>query len=213
MLTGRRLFAGETVSDVLAAVLTREPDWKTLPAATPAGVQRTLRRCLERDPRQRFRDAGDIRIELEGALGGASTDGLRRRRSRTRAAASGRQGRAPSFCWAGSPSASRLAIAHPKPTAESCVSTSQLPKGLAISDEVRGSIAISPDDRAIAFVARDKRRRESLRQMARSHRRAAYSRDRTTPGILSSLPTDGGSASSRRAASGRSLSPTGRRPS
>jgi serine/threonine protein kinase len=66
MLTGRRLFAGETVSDVLAAVLTREPDWSALPAdaACVAGV---LERCLERDPRRRLRDAGDVRLELERA--------------------------------------------------------------------------------------------------------------------------------------------------
>jgi serine/threonine-protein kinase len=66
MLTGRRLFAGETVSDVLAAVLTREPDWSALPvdAAFVAGV---LERCLERDPRRRMRDAGDVRLELERA--------------------------------------------------------------------------------------------------------------------------------------------------
>src|SRR5512139_1971255 len=56
MLTGRQPFAGETVSDVLAAVLTREPDWSALPAdaAFVAGV---LERCLERDPRRRLRDA------------------------------------------------------------------------------------------------------------------------------------------------------------
>ena len=46
MLTGKRLFDGETVSDVLAAVLTREPDWARLPPSTPPGVQRLLRRCL-----------------------------------------------------------------------------------------------------------------------------------------------------------------------
>lgn len=65
MLTGRRLFLGETVSDTLAAVLTKEPDWNALPAATPPAVQRLLRRCLTRDPRQRLHDAGDARLELE----------------------------------------------------------------------------------------------------------------------------------------------------
>ena len=64
LLTGRPLFAGETASDVLAAVLTREPDWAALPAATPASVRRLLRRCLERDPRQRLRDIGEARIAL-----------------------------------------------------------------------------------------------------------------------------------------------------
>ena len=57
MLTGRRLFAGETVSDTLAAVLKREPDWTLLPAATPPRVARLLARCLERDAKQRLRES------------------------------------------------------------------------------------------------------------------------------------------------------------
>jgi serine/threonine-protein kinase len=51
MLTGKRLFAGETVSDTLAAVLTREPEWSTLPASTPGRVREVLWRCLERHRR------------------------------------------------------------------------------------------------------------------------------------------------------------------
>ena len=65
MLTGRALFAGETVSDVLAGVLAREIDWSPLPASTPPHVRRLLARCLERDPRQRLRDIGDARHELQ----------------------------------------------------------------------------------------------------------------------------------------------------
>ncbi len=65
MLTGRRLFAGETVSDTLAAVLTREPDWTMLPSSTPPGVRRLLTRCLERDSKKRLRDIGDARLDLE----------------------------------------------------------------------------------------------------------------------------------------------------
>jgi len=61
MLTGERLFGGETVSDVLAAVLTREPNLSALPAATPPSVRRLLGRCLEKDPRKRLRDIGDAR--------------------------------------------------------------------------------------------------------------------------------------------------------
>ncbi|HRB13927.1 MAG TPA: serine/threonine-protein kinase, partial [Vicinamibacteria bacterium] len=64
MLTGERLFAGETVSDTLAAVLKTDPDWKQLPGETPAALNTLLRRCLERDPRQRLRDIGDARIFL-----------------------------------------------------------------------------------------------------------------------------------------------------
>src|SRR5262249_9529152 len=54
MLTGKRGFAGETVADVTASVLTREPDWTLLPAATPDSVRRLLRRCLQKDPRRRL---------------------------------------------------------------------------------------------------------------------------------------------------------------
>jgi Tol biopolymer transport system component len=64
MLTGRPLFSGETVSDVLAGVLAREIDWAPLPEQTPATVRRLLERCLERDPRERLRDIGDARHEL-----------------------------------------------------------------------------------------------------------------------------------------------------
>ena len=67
MLTGRHLFEGETVSDVLAAVLTREPDWPALPPETPAGLRRLLRRCLERDPKRRLRDVADARLDLDDA--------------------------------------------------------------------------------------------------------------------------------------------------
>jgi Tol biopolymer transport system component len=64
MLTGRWLFDGETVSDVLAAVLTHEPDWSALPAATPASTRILLRRCLDRDPKTRLRDIGEARVAL-----------------------------------------------------------------------------------------------------------------------------------------------------
>ena len=67
MLTGRRLFDGETVSDVLAGVLKTEVDWSGLPAATPPGVRRLLGRCLERDPKRRLRDIGEARLALESA--------------------------------------------------------------------------------------------------------------------------------------------------
>ena len=76
MLSGRRLFDGETVTDVLAAVVTREPDFASLPAATPAGVRQLLQRCLRKDPKRRLRDIGDARIALEEAVGGAGDAGV-----------------------------------------------------------------------------------------------------------------------------------------
>src|SRR5205085_12463300 len=65
MLTGLSVFGGETVSDILAAVLRADPDWKHLPPDTPPKVRRLLRRCLERDPKRRLRDIGDAWIELD----------------------------------------------------------------------------------------------------------------------------------------------------
>ncbi len=63
MLTGRQLFLGETLSDTLAAVLTREIVWADLPRSTPPGLVDLLHRCLERDPKRRLRDIGDARLE------------------------------------------------------------------------------------------------------------------------------------------------------
>ena len=65
MLTGRRAFRGETASDTIAAILEREADWTALPAETPAAIRRLLQRCLEKDPRRRFRDIGDVRHWLD----------------------------------------------------------------------------------------------------------------------------------------------------
>src|SRR6188474_2813410 len=65
MLTGTRLFEGETVSDTIAAILTKTPAFDRLPASTPSGVRRLLERCLDRDPKQRLRDIGEARVALE----------------------------------------------------------------------------------------------------------------------------------------------------
>jgi serine/threonine-protein kinase len=71
MLTGRKLFSGETVSDTLASVLMRDPDWDLLPANLPVRLRRLLRRCLQRDPKRRLRDIGEARIVLEEIAAGA----------------------------------------------------------------------------------------------------------------------------------------------
>jgi len=72
MLTGERLFAGETVSDVLACVLKQEVDWNALPLEVPAGLRRLLARCLERNPRNRLHDIADARILLDEVGTGAA---------------------------------------------------------------------------------------------------------------------------------------------
>ena len=68
MLTGKRVFAGEDVSDFVVAVMTKEPDWTVLPAATPPRIVELLRRCLKKDLRERLRDIGDARIDIDEAL-------------------------------------------------------------------------------------------------------------------------------------------------
>jgi len=67
MLTGRRAFEGETVSDTLASVLRSDPDWSALPAGVPPHVRALLGRCLERDVTRRLRDIGEARLALSGA--------------------------------------------------------------------------------------------------------------------------------------------------
>jgi Tol biopolymer transport system component len=67
-LTGRLAFNGETASDLIAAILERTPDMSALPAATPATVQRLIRRCLEKDAKRRLRDIADARLEIDEAI-------------------------------------------------------------------------------------------------------------------------------------------------
>jgi serine/threonine protein kinase/Tol biopolymer transport system component len=72
MLSGRFLYAGETVSETLAAVLLKEPDLSALPPATPGGVRKLLRRCLDKDPQRRLRDIGEARVAIDEILAGAT---------------------------------------------------------------------------------------------------------------------------------------------
>jgi serine/threonine protein kinase/Tol biopolymer transport system component len=74
MLTGRRAFAGDTLTDLLAAVVTQEPRWDALPAETPAAVQRLLRRCLTKDRKRRLASAADARLDLDEALNSRGAD-------------------------------------------------------------------------------------------------------------------------------------------
>jgi len=68
MLAGELPFKGETTSDTLANILTKEPNWHALPASTPPNIQVLLRRCLEKDPRSRLQNMGDGVIEIRETL-------------------------------------------------------------------------------------------------------------------------------------------------
>ena len=67
MLTGQRLFTGESVSHVLGAVLRLDPQWDTLPDNTPASLRRLLDRCLIKDRKQRLPDIGVARFDIDDA--------------------------------------------------------------------------------------------------------------------------------------------------
>jgi serine/threonine-protein kinase len=68
MLTAKKAFDGEDVTDILGAVLRVEPDWSQLPDGLPSGVRRLLRLCLEKNPKNRRSDATDIRLDLEHVM-------------------------------------------------------------------------------------------------------------------------------------------------
>jgi len=74
MLTGKRAFEGAEVTDVLARILEREPDFSALPPPTPPAIRRVLRRSLEKDRKRRLSDIFDARLEIDEALAMPSVD-------------------------------------------------------------------------------------------------------------------------------------------
>src|SRR6202140_4648246 len=89
LLTARQVFRGETFSDIIAAVLEREPDWKALPIAAPPRIRDLVQRCLQKDPQRRLRDLGDARIEIEEALASKEAGRRYERTSEERAPSEG----------------------------------------------------------------------------------------------------------------------------
>jgi serine/threonine protein kinase len=73
LLTGKPVFHGEDVTEILASIVKSEPDWMALPADTPPVIRALLRRCLRKDAQQRRKDAGDIRIEIVDTRAAASS--------------------------------------------------------------------------------------------------------------------------------------------
>ena len=70
MLTGARAFAGDEITDTLAFIITKEPDWSALPAGTPVAIRKLIRRCLEKDRKRRLADIADARLEIDEAMSG-----------------------------------------------------------------------------------------------------------------------------------------------
>ena len=150
-LTGKRLFTGRSISDVLAGVLKTEPDWNALPAATPPAIRTLLRRCLTRDVKRRLQDIGEARIALEDNsthAGGTEDANLVGRSQRERVA------------WTVAAAALVLTIAA---VLTALYVRQGLPTTAAPSMHVEintpqtadpFSMAISPDGRRLAFVGR-----------------------------------------------------------
>jgi Tol biopolymer transport system component len=149
MLTGKLAFQGETVTDTLAAVIMRDPDWSQLPAPTPIRVRVLLQRCLQKDPKQRLQAIGDARISLEEVLSGAQDP---------TSVPSPAHSAKPWRLWVVSGIAGVLLLAtallaflyfHQRPAARQAVRFEiPLPEKLVLS----GNNAVSPDGRQLAFI-------------------------------------------------------------
>jgi serine/threonine protein kinase/Tol biopolymer transport system component len=77
MLTGERAFAGNEVTDTIAFIITKEPDWTALPDVTPPVIRRLLRRCLEKDRQRRLPDVGVARLDIDEALAAPANETIR----------------------------------------------------------------------------------------------------------------------------------------
>jgi serine/threonine-protein kinase len=149
MVTGKPAFAGATISDVIAGVLEREPDWAALPEEAPESVRRVLRWALAKDPRQRLRDIADARLALETAaavLPGAETRRSLRRQGITRAAWV-----AAVIVSAGVGAAISRAVRPAVSVAAGVSSQFAIPVGQ--TEVLPRNVAISPNGRFVAYLA------------------------------------------------------------
>jgi Tol biopolymer transport system component len=173
MLTGKRAFEGETVSDTLAAILKEDPNWAALPEQTPAPVRKILRRCLQRDARLRLHDIADARLDLEelGASVSASghmpfeenaaAPGPTVGRSASEASARGSRNSLylswaiAAACAAAAGVFGVLALRARAPRRDAPVMQFEVrpPEGASFGN----SMALSPDGRRLAFVATDEK--------------------------------------------------------
>jgi Tol biopolymer transport system component len=162
MLTGRPAYAGETVSETMAHVITKQPDWAALPATTPSRVRELLRRCLVKDPRNRLQAIGEARIVLSQPADAGSAVGpsVGDSPSGTIRATSRRE-----WWWAAAAVLATIAavgLAFRNPTAAPTdvrrvqFDVTTPPRGGA--EWPQGAASLSPDGQLIAFVALSKER-------------------------------------------------------
>jgi eukaryotic-like serine/threonine-protein kinase len=154
MLTGAPTFSGESTTDILADVVKRDPDWNLLPAGTPDRLIETLKRCLQKNPKDRARDIGDVRFEVAQAQTPAPrTAGP---------TAAPRRSALPSLAWFGAGAALAAGvflIAVPRRStgetpAASVRSAIVLPPNTTLALGRGSSVIVSPDGRTIAYTAR-----------------------------------------------------------
>ncbi len=148
MLAGRAAFVGATVTDILAAVLEREPTWTALPQATAPGILRVIRRCLEKDPRRRLRDIADASVDLED--GGSLAPAVASRTWRTQTLwASGMILLVALAAWAAWPAATQ--------STPQVIRTALVLSGnqRLVSNAYEYPLALSPDGATLAYVAKE----------------------------------------------------------
>ena len=152
LLTGKQAYSGETISDILASVLTKEPDWSVLPSL-PASVTKLLRRCLQKDARRRLQHIGDARLELEEAQ--AEPSGTVDDAARPIAASRRGRGGILSYVGVGLAAAAAAAVATfmLSPAPERPVIEFTVPVDLASFLANDPPLAITPDGSRIAFRA------------------------------------------------------------
>jgi len=142
MLTGRRTFGGETVSDTLAAVLRAEIDLGSVPRDTPPSIRRLLRRCLERDVKRRLPDIAVARMEIDDAATDAPPQAPVHRQSRLPWVAT-------VIALAGCAVLAFMHFRETPPTAAPVRFTIDAPPGYSV--RLFDSFALSPDSRRLAF--------------------------------------------------------------
>jgi Protein kinase domain/WD40-like Beta Propeller Repeat len=155
ILTGRRAFAGETMSETLAAVMRDEPDWSVLPSGLSSRWRGLLERCLTKDPRQRLQAIGEARIVLEDLAAHPKDT----HPAEHRATALSPRRRAGLIPWilAAAASIGLVWTLWPKPPAATSVTELSIvpADGQRVGlDESYHPLAIAPDGRSVAYTTR-----------------------------------------------------------
>jgi len=161
MVTGRRAFEGEEISDVLAAVLRQDVDWTALPATTPPRLRRLLERCLDRDHRQRLRDIGEARVEIAKIASGApDVSGINTASALTMAPVPLWRRATPVALGLALAAAAAIAAWTLKPSAPPSTAVTRfpftLPAGQQFTNMGRLVVAIAPDGSQLVYVANNR---------------------------------------------------------